>query len=693
MKAIITYILYLSIHIVMLGQSTYFQKYHNFGNQYERPLNIIHIEGKNYIWGTILQESIANSYLLITDEQGNQLSLHTYINAFFTHETVLYDEDKERFIAAVRYQDQETGLYGEKILEVDIEGNLTGEHIYEFHDPTAKWEFPYSLVKYDGGYAIAGMIYYEQSASGGLWSLGGIAFLDSEYQKVQSYATDSAYQILENLVVTDEGELYGVLTDYNFPGTPDDGYQWLVSIDKDHFITNQYDLYGELGYDNGNDIVLVYSSVTDAFIYTFKPDDYPVSLACIDKSGQILWAKSQFKNYGLTSEIRNIITLSDGDILITGRGVLAGDFPASFGSSISLSRFDAFGNQKYTKTFFHYKSSTRQYLYTASDLAEDEEGYIYLFGIEAVGGNKRFVPYLVKVDADGNLGEYKGHRQIIGEQYPPEYFLTERNIWHIYNEDTDEHYRYTISDTTSFDGDQFLGYGLLRSDEFYGDSWYETDRYFFSHTNFVHYRYYDSVYNIYRRRPVYFFDYGVGDSWQYEYFTPEDPNKLARIEIIETDSITLQDGRRKKIQRLRCESDPDGSVYGTRTWIQGVGDIDNFSYVLDVCRERRSEKIVCYYGGGELMWTNPEFEGCIVSTEDKDGKDAPSVYPNPATQHLKVSSPIKAYYIYDVHGRQVITHRGLTSEDIDISSLQAGIYLLQIVGEEGYKYTTKFLKE
>lgn len=64
-----------------------------------------------------------------------------------------------------------------------------------------------------------------------------------------------------------------------------------------------------------------------------------------------------------------------------------------------------------------------------------------------------------------------------------------------------------------------------------------------------------------------------------------------------------------------------------------------------------------------------------------------SVYPNPATDQINISGDVAQVVIYSLHGNKVLSANG--TNKIDVSALSAGVYLVQILNENGERFTTK----
>ena len=73
-----------------------------------------------------------------------------------------------------------------------------------------------------------------------------------------------------------------------------------------------------------------------------------------------------------------------------------------------------------------------------------------------------------------------------------------------------------------------------------------------------------------------------------------------------------------------------------------------------------------------------------------------SLYPNPVKKYLYIKTPSEksVIKIYSLQGSLLITLSAYRSNDqIDLSSLQSGVYLVKISGPDGNVYAGKFVKE
>lgn len=66
--------------------------------------------------------------------------------------------------------------------------------------------------------------------------------------------------------------------------------------------------------------------------------------------------------------------------------------------------------------------------------------------------------------------------------------------------------------------------------------------------------------------------------------------------------------------------------------------------------------------------------------------NAVTLYPNPATSHVQVQSPVsmQAIYVYDITGKQLLHHTPhTTADELNLSELNTGMYTIHVVTETG----------
>ena len=96
-------------------------------------------------------------------------------------------------------------------------------------------------------------------------------------------------------------------------------------------------------------------------------------------------------------------------------------------------------------------------------------------------------------------------------------------------------------------------------------------------------------------------------------------------------------------------------------------------------------------------WTNIDAPAsfstnCGALSVDNFSLNTLSIYPNPTTSvlNIKMDSNLKSATIYSILGKKVLE---TTSNNINTSNLNSGLYLIKIASENGSVATKKFMKE
>jgi hypothetical protein len=289
---------------------------------------------------------------------------------------------------------------------------------------------------------------------------------------------------------------------------------------------------------------------------------------------------------------------------------------------------------------------------------------------------------LGKLDAESCISDTCEVEHYVGG-YPKRDELVEPGkTWHIYNQTSQEVFRYRLSDESQRIADRYY-LEILRSDTYDGEDFYGTGQYLRERSHLVYLRKDDQDFFLYN------FDMDIGlrmSSWVYEIFE-------ANHQMIEHDSIQLENGEMARRAKLRCSIDEDASDFGYYYWIEGIGDTKGLLAVGEACINGRESHLLCAYDGdGNIIWDNPDFDGCwiTVSTKDEEGLHS-QIFPNPATGYINIVN----YEDYDRIAirnllGQVLLEANATQQ-MDISDLDNGCYLITLYSK-GQSYTEKILK-
>jgi len=83
-----------------------------------------------------------------------------------------------------------------------------------------------------------------------------------------------------------------------------------------------------------------------------------------------------------------------------------------------------------------------------------------------------------------------------------------------------------------------------------------------------------------------------------------------------------------------------------------------------------------------------------IGINTANGNNTYKVYPNPVYDIINIEGPAAKITITDINGRHITTQTASTGKtSIDVNSLPVGIYIVQIVNNEGIKTAVKFIKK
>ncbi len=174
---------------------------------------------------------------------------------------------------------------------------------------------------------------------------------------------------------------------------------------------------------------------------------------------------------------------------------------------------------------------------------------------------------------------------------------------------------------------------------------------------------------------LYDFGLAVGERFQSVHNSPEVQNCPIDLEVLSTDTVTLENGLQAK--RIIFT---DGEQ-----WLYGVGSLYGLVYTgIDQCILDNSYELSCCSLDYQLLYDSPDFEKCYINTlgVKKNGiENSVSVFPNPFSRHavLKFNNSEGSVYalkIVNSLGQTVKRMNNIHGASVDISAgtLKGGIY-------------------
>ncbi|WP_035654421.1 T9SS type A sorting domain-containing protein, partial [Flavobacterium saliperosum] len=144
---------------------------------------------------------------------------------------------------------------------------------------------------------------------------------------------------------------------------------------------------------------------------------------------------------------------------------------------------------------------------------------------------------------------------------------------------------------------------------------------------------------------------------------------------------------------------PDGNkdtVFDTGTGFNGFGGFGNYISSIALNPDGKifvAGNFTTYKDSGESAYLIALHSETSLATENFTNSNGVSLYPNPVKDILNIdlvdNTRISSVKIYDLQGKLLLEK---ASNDIDVSSLSVGVYLIKIKSEKG-EFTKKFIKE
>ena len=156
------------------------------------------------------------------------------------------------------------------------------------------------------------------------------------------------------------------------------------------------------------------------------------------------------------------------------------------------------------------------------------------------------------------------------------------------------------------------------------------------------------------------------------------------------DSISIEQigGVDRKKFWFGLEYDFTGEPYAMETWIEGIGSDLGLLYCGSYYFCGGYYRALCFHQYGELVWENPEYGTCTFDGVEETKESGISIYPNPAKDRVIVEGIEAAEVeVYNALGQMVKTVRG--TNEIDLSGLVEGVYLLLITDTEGKNHVAR----
>ncbi len=126
---------------------------------------------------------------------------------------------------------------------------------------------------------------------------------------------------------------------------------------------------------------------------------------------------------------------------------------------------------------------------------------------------------------------------------------------------------------------------------------------------------------------------------------------------------------------------------------KGVDVWDTQSFKAQFVAGKQKVRVAFKKGGVRLnWWAISKDENLFASTESVINNNL-RIYPNPVKNILQIDLPIgnSTITLYDIAGKKVLSL--INTDKVDMSNFSAGVYFLELEGENGFKNLNKIIKE
>ncbi|MBR1514880.1 MAG: T9SS type A sorting domain-containing protein [Bacteroidales bacterium] len=178
---------------------------------------------------------------------------------------------------------------------------------------------------------------------------------------------------------------------------------------------------------------------------------------------------------------------------------------------------------------------------------------------------------------------------------------------------------------------------------------------------------------------LYDFNVSVGDTLRFGDF--------AEFEYWVVDSVSFEQigGRERKKIWFGMDYLPRGE-----TWTEGIGSDLGLLYSGWTSAMGGYTRALCFHHDGDLVWQNPEYDACLITTIEEAEMQKANIYPNPTTGFFAIEGSVKTLAVFNSLGHEM--YSGTTSA-IDVRDWPKGVYFVHITGKDGEVSIKKLVKQ
>lgn len=136
------------------------------------------------------------------------------------------------------------------------------------------------------------------------------------------------------------------------------------------------------------------------------------------------------------------------------------------------------------------------------------------------------------------------------------------------------------------------------------------------------------------------------------------------------------------------EYDGLGNPRAKETWVEGIGSDYGLLWTGYFNVFDGWHCLLCFHQNGELVWENPEYGTCTYDAIEENKDSEISIYPNPVRDRVVIEGiEVAEVDVYNALGQKVKMVQ--STNEINVSGLQEGVYLLFITDAKGISQTKR----
>lgn len=170
-------------------------------------------------------------------------------------------------------------------------------------------------------------------------------------------------------------------------------------------------------------------------------------------------------------------------------------------------------------------------------------------------------------------------------------------------------------------------------------------------------------------------------------------NEFCTLQVIDIDTITLNDGQSKKRLKLVRKGEPN---WRDEYWIESIGSQFGLINHFRFCETDYSDELLCFYNNNKLLFPLAPISCFLTKNEELTNNFKISFYPNPFNSIIElenINSQFKSFRLTTLTGNVVLSGRLEEAiAKINTEALVSGIYMVIVEAENGKQGVSRLIK-